>query len=105
TQAAAGGGPRSLGRFELVTRIAIGGMAEVYLARHGDIVHLQTLVVIKRILPHLAADPAFIGMFLDEARIAALLDHPNVARTFEVGKAGKEYFLAMELVQGESFAT
>ena len=76
-------------------------MAEVYLALSGELTGFRTLVVVKRILPHLASNHEFIRMFLDEARIAALLDHPNVVRIIEVGHDGDEYFLVMELVQGK----
>jgi hypothetical protein len=90
-----------LGRYELIARLAVGGMAEVYLARHGELTGFKTLVVVKKVLPHLAENPEFISMFLDEARIASLLDHPNVVRIIEVGRAENDYFLAMELVQGK----
>ena len=76
-------------------------MAEVYLALSGELPGFRTLAVVKRILPHLASNGQFIRMFLDEARLAALLDHPNVVRIVEVGHDGEEYFLAMELVQGK----
>jgi serine/threonine-protein kinase len=76
-------------------------MAEVYLALSGELPGFRTLAVVKRILPHLASNGQFIRMFLDEARLAALLDHPNVVRIMEVGHDGEEYFLAMELVQGK----
>jgi serine/threonine-protein kinase len=76
-------------------------MAEVYLALSGDLPGFRTLVVVKRILPHLASNSQFIRMFLDEARLASLLDHPNVVRIIEVGHDGEDYFLAMELVQGK----
>ena len=92
---------RSLGRFQIIGRLATGGMAEVYLALSGELPGYRTLLVVKRILPHLASNRQFIGMFLDEARLAALLDHPNVVRIIEVGHDGEEYFLAMELVQGK----
>src|SRR5947207_8644169 len=92
---------RRLGRYQIIGRLATGGMAEVYLALSGDLPGFRTLVVVKRILPHLASNRQFIGMFLDEARLAALLDHPNVVRIIEVGHDGEEYFLAMELVQGK----
>jgi serine/threonine-protein kinase len=94
-----------LGRYQLVSRLATGGMAEVYLARHGELSGFKTLVVVKKVLPHLAQNPDFIAMFLDEARIASLLDHPNVVRIYEVGRAQNEYFLAMELVQGKPLAS
>ncbi len=90
-----------LGRYQILARLATGGMAEVYLARHGELSGFKTLVVLKKVLPHLASNPAFIAMFLDEARIASLLDHPNIVRIYEVGRADEEYFLAMELVQGK----
>jgi eukaryotic-like serine/threonine-protein kinase len=92
------GPPVRLGRYELITRLAVGGMAEVYLARHGELSGFKTLVVLKKVLPHLAENPEFISMFLDEARVASVLDHPNVVRIFEVGRAANDYFLAMEVV-------
>ena len=95
----------TLGRYQLLSRLAVGGMAEVYLARQGEISGFKTLVVVKKVLPHLAVKPDFINMFLDEARIASMLDHPNVVRITEVGRAGDEYFLAMELVQGKALAS
>ncbi len=91
-------------RYRIIERIAIGGMAEVYLAAHGQLAGFQTPVVIKRVLPHLACEPEFIEMFLDEARIAAALHHPNVVSILEVFRERDEYFLVMELVQGESLA-
>jgi eukaryotic-like serine/threonine-protein kinase len=93
-----------LGRYQIVDRIATGGMAEVYLAVHGELAGFRTPVVLKKVLPHLANNPQFIDMFLDEARIASMLDHPNVVRIYEVGRSGNEYFLAMELVQGKSLS-
>ena len=94
----------TLGRYQLLSRLAVGGMAEVYLARQGELSGFKTLVVVKKVLPHLAVKPDFIAMFLDEARIASMLDHPNVVRITEVGRTDNEYFLAMELVQGKPLA-
>jgi serine/threonine-protein kinase len=94
----------TLGRYQLLSRLAVGGMAEVYLARQGELSGFKTLVVVKKVLPHLAQKPDFINMFLDEARIASMLDHPNVVRISEVGRTETEYFLAMELVQGKALA-
>jgi serine/threonine protein kinase len=93
-----------LGRYQIIDRIATGGMAEVYLAVHGELAGFRTPVVLKKVLPHLASNQQFIDMFLDEARIASLLDHPNVVRIYEVGRSASEYFLAMELVQGKSLS-
>src|SRR4029078_6976052 len=90
-----------LGRYQLIGRLATGGMAEVYLALSGELSGFRTLVVVKRILPHLASNHQFIRMFLDEARIAALLDHPNIARIIEGRHDSEDYFLVMELVQGK----
>ncbi|HXI57261.1 MAG TPA: protein kinase [Polyangia bacterium] len=94
-----------LGRYQLIGRLATGGMAEVYLALSGNLSGYRTLVVVKRILPHLACNEQFVRMFLDEARIESHLDHPNVVRIIEVGHDGDEYFLAMELVQGKPLST
>ncbi len=96
-----GEGVGRLGRYQVIGKLATGGMAEVYLALSGELSGFRTLVVVKRILPHLASNNDFIRMFLDEARIAALLDHPNVVRIIEVGHERDEYFLVMELVQGK----
>jgi serine/threonine-protein kinase len=92
---------KRLGRYQIIGRLATGGMAEVYLALSGELPGFRTLVVVKRILPHLASNAQFIRMFLDEARLAALLDHPNIVRIIEVGHDGEDYFLVMELVQGK----
>jgi eukaryotic-like serine/threonine-protein kinase len=75
-------------------------MAEAYLALSGDLPTLRSLVVVKRILPHLSSQERFVRMFFDEARIGVLLDHPNIVRIIEVGRDGDGYFLAMEPVQG-----
>lgn len=93
-----------LGRYLITERLAVGGMAEIYLATHGQLAGFQTPLVIKRILPNLAHTREFTEMFLDEARIASLLQHPNIATILEVGRERDEYFLAMELVQGEQLS-
>ena len=91
-----------LGRYELLLAIAKGGMARVWAARqHGQRGFSKT-VAIKTILPHLAEEPEFERMFLDEARIAALVHHPNVAEIYELGEEGKVLYIAMEWVNGES---
>lgn len=86
------------GSYQLVRRIALGGMAEIHLARRAG---SDRLLVVKRILPHLAVNAEFIRMFLDEARIAARVHHPNVVQIFDLGAAGGTYFIAMEHIHGE----
>ena len=94
-----------LGRYELLRRLGSGGMAEVHLARAAGLEGFQKLVVLKRILPHLSADPEFVRMFLAEARLAAILDHPNVVQVFDIGKENRDYFFTMEYVYGENLHT
>jgi eukaryotic-like serine/threonine-protein kinase len=91
-----------LGKYELVTKLATGGMAELFLAREVGLAGLERLVVIKRILPHLADDPSFIEMFLREARIIARLNHPNVVQIFELGEEQGSYYIAMEYIHGST---
>lgn len=93
--------PTRIGRYQLIGKLANGGMAEAYLALSGELPALRSLVVVKRILPHLSAQQQFVRMFLDEARIGALLDHPNIVRIIEVGQDDAGYFLVMEPVQGK----
>jgi len=89
------------GRYGLVRRLAVGGMAEVWLARQGGVLGFEKLVVVKRILPHLSSDPSFMQMFLDEARTAADLRHSNVASITDVGTDDGQYFMAMEYLHGQ----
>jgi serine/threonine protein kinase len=91
-----------LGRYELLLPIAYGGMARVWAARQGGGRGFSKLVAIKTILPHLAHNPEFERMFLDEARIAAGVHHPNVCEIYELGEEGHVLYLAMEWVNGES---
>jgi len=88
------------GRYELLTLLAYGGMAEVYLARMTGVGGFTRLLVIKRILPHLTGDPEFVEMFLNEGRIAARLAHPNVCHVYELGEVEGALFLAMEYLDG-----
>jgi serine/threonine-protein kinase len=94
-----------LGRYELIMKLAQGGMAEVFLARQVGPAGFEKIVAVKRILPHLSDSPAFVQMFLDEARIAALLDHPHITHVYDFGGASGLYYLAMEYVPGEDLAT
>jgi len=91
--------PQVFGRYLLVQRLSRGGMGEIFLAKHG-LAGFEKLAVIKKVLPHLAADAQFISRFVDEAQVAIKLQHVNVAQVFEVGRVGEEYFLALEYVEG-----
>ncbi|MEM6957220.1 MAG: serine/threonine-protein kinase [Myxococcota bacterium] len=95
------GPPTRMGRYELLFRIAAGGMAEVYAARvHGE-AGFQKLVAVKRMLPTLADDEEFVTMFLDEARVAANISSPNVVQTLDLGRDNEgALYIAMELVVG-----
>ncbi|MCU1280613.1 MAG: serine/threonine protein kinase, partial [bacterium] len=89
------------GKYVLQRKLAEGGMAEVFLAKQSGMEGFEKLVVVKRILPQLCSDDSFVKMFLNEARVAARLNHPNVVQIFDLGKLGDQYFIAMEYVHGE----
>jgi serine/threonine protein kinase len=90
-----------VGKYEIMRRLAIGGMAEIYLARVTGAAGFEKLVVLKRILPSVAEDPTFVTMFLDEAKLAATLRHPNIADVYDVGEDAGTYFFTMEYVYGQ----
>jgi eukaryotic-like serine/threonine-protein kinase len=92
--------PREFGRYQLVDRLAVGGMAELFLAEVTGAHGFQKTVVIKRILPHLGSDPEFTSMFIDEAKLTARLAHPKIAQTYELGRHDDQLFIAMEFVDG-----
>jgi len=89
------------GKYALLRKLAEGGMAELFLARQVGMEGFEKLLVVKRILPSLCTDESFVSMFLNEARVAARLNHPNVVQLYDLGKVGEQYFIAMELVHGE----
>ena len=91
----------TFGRYELLKRLAGGGMGEVYLARQSGIDGFSKLLVIKTLLPHLCEDEEFITMFKDEARVTAQLIHPNICQVFEFEQVGGVYYMAMEYLRGE----
>ncbi|MEW5739373.1 MAG: serine/threonine-protein kinase [Myxococcota bacterium] len=93
--------PTPFGKYELLDRIAAGGMAEIFRARYAPAPGVTKQVVIKKILPHYAANRGFIAMFTNEARIAMGLSHGNIAQVFDFGSIDGDYFLAMELVDGQ----
>ncbi len=92
----------TFGRYQLLKKLATGGMGQVFLARQLGLVGFEKLVVVKRILPHLSEDQDFINMFFDEARIAALLNHPNIAQIYDLGEVEGIFYIAMEYVHGDS---
>jgi serine/threonine protein kinase/Tol biopolymer transport system component len=92
---------RRLGRYVLYESIARGGMASVHFGRMLGLVGFTRTVAIKRLHPHLARDPEFVAMFLDEARVAARIHHPNVVSTLDIVTTADEVFLVMEYVRGE----
>lgn len=94
-----------LGRYQLQKKIAVGGMAELYLAQVSGVGGFQKQVVVKRILPQLAESEELFRMFLDEARIAATLDHPNVVQVYDSCEENGEYFMAMEYLDGTDLRT
>jgi serine/threonine-protein kinase len=95
---------RSIGRYVLFREVAHGGMATVHLGRLRGPAGFSRTVAIKRLHPQFARDPEFVSMFLDEARLAARVQHPNVVSVLDVVAAEGELFLVMDYVHGESFA-
>jgi hypothetical protein len=94
------GFPISFGRYRLVERLAVGGMAEVFLAEIGGEHGFEKRVVIKRLLPHLQHEAGYTAMFIDEAKLTARLTHPKIAQTHELGRVEDQLFIAMEFVDG-----
>ncbi|MEO8701129.1 MAG: serine/threonine-protein kinase [Kofleriaceae bacterium] len=88
-------------QYELLARLAEGGMAEIFLARVASLAGFERHVVLKRIHQEHNDDPRWVNMFLDEARLAAQLHHPNIAQVFDLGRLGDAYFYTMEYVHGE----
>ena len=101
---AEGGEIARLDRYELIAELAAGGMATVLLARLSGVGGFQRLFAIKRLHPHLAHEQDFVQMFLDEARLAARIHHPNVVPILEVGTSEAGYYLVMEYIEGETLA-
>ena len=92
--------PVGFGRYHLVERLALGGMAELFVATSPGEHGFQKKVVIKRLLPQLVSDPTYNAMFIDEAKLTARLVHPKIAQTFELGKVDDQLYIAMEYVDG-----
>ena len=88
--------------YQILSRLATGGMAEIFLVRGIGTTGVERYCVLKRILRDRASDALFVRMFLDEARLAAQLQHPNIAQVYDIGKLGDSYFFTMEYVHGET---
>jgi serine/threonine protein kinase len=93
--------PVPFGKYYLLERINVGGMAEVFKAKAFGVEGFERLVAVKRILPNIAEDEEFITMFIDEAKIAVQLQHANIAQIFDLGKVEDSYFIALEYVHGK----
>ena len=93
-------GSRIAGKYEVIRRIGFGGMAEVLLGRQLGVEGFEKKVVIKKILPHLAEQASFVRMFLEEARIAARLQHGNIVQVYDLLHEGNEFYAILEFVRG-----
>src|SRR5216684_2169470 len=92
--------PARLGRYELLARLATGGMGEIFLARLEGAAGFEKLYVVKRILPHLADDGRFRQMLIAEARIAAKMSHANICQVYELGETEGQLYIVMEYLEG-----
>ncbi len=92
--------PKTVGRYQILDRLAVGGMAELFKATLNGDHGFEKLVAIKKILPHLAGDRSFVEMFIDEARLTAQLDHRHIVQVFELGTDADTPYIAMQFVDG-----
>jgi len=92
--------PKQIGKYQILDRLAVGGMAELFKAKLEGNLGFEKLVAIKKILPHLATDRSFVEMFIDEARITASLDHRHIVQVFELGNDADTPYIAMQYVDG-----
>src|SRR5262250_812362 len=93
--------PVPFGKYLLLERISVGGMAEVFQAKSFGVEGFEKIIAIKRILPSMAEDADFIQMFIDEAKIAGQLSHANICQIYELGKIAESHFIAMEYIWGK----
>jgi len=93
--------PIQFGKYYLLDRVNVGGMAEVFKAKAFGVEGFERLLAVKRILPNIAEDEEFITMFIDEAKISVQLNHANIAQIFDLGKVEDSYFIALEFVHGK----
>lgn len=92
--------PKQFGKYYLLEKLAVGGMAEIYKAKTFGVDGFEKLLVIKRILPHCSADKDFITMLVDEAKLSVALSHANIVQVYDLGKVGNDYFISMEYING-----
>ena len=92
--------PVQFGRYKLLEKMAVGGMAEIFKAKSHGAHGFEKTLVVKRILPQLAEDPGFVDMFIDEAKVTVRINHPKVVQVLDFGEVDGQYFIAMEYVEG-----
>src|SRR5579864_1678499 len=97
--------PILFGKYRLLKKIAQGGMAEIYYAKSTGAGGFEKAVIVKKILPRLAAHEKFVRMFINEAKLTSVLSHSNIVQIFDFGRVGKDYFIAMEWVDGKELRT
>jgi len=97
--------PTRFGKYLLLDKIGTGGMAELFLAKQTGLSGFEKVVAIKRILPHLIQGPEFVDMFVNEAKLAALLSHQNIVQIYDLGNIDQAYYIAMEYIMGKDLRT
>ena len=97
--------PVLFGKYRLTKKLAQGGMAEIYVAKSTGAGGFEKTVVVKKILPRLAAHQKFINMFINEAKVTSVLNHSNIVQIYDFGRIGQDYFIAMEFVDGKDLRT
>ncbi len=93
--------PIPFGKYWLLERISVGGMAEIFKAKTFGVQGFEKTIAIKRILPNMAEDKEFIAMFVDEAKLAVQLNHPNICQIYELGRNNDSHYIAMEFIHGK----
>src|SRR6478609_1968704 len=93
-------GARTLGSYQLLSQLAVGGMAEIYVARTHGVGGFEKQVALKVIHPNFSSDPDFVRMLVDEAKLSVQLQHANIVQTYDLGMVDGQYYIAMELIDG-----
>ncbi|MFI5289596.1 MAG: serine/threonine protein kinase, partial [Polyangia bacterium] len=91
---------RALGPYRLLSQLAVGGMAEIYVAKTAGVGGFEKLIALKVIHPNFSEDPEFVQMLVDEAKLSVQLQHANIVQTFDLGRIDEQYYIAMELIDG-----